>query len=387
MTEGRTPPRWLDLAAMEEGARAAIGEMAYAYYSGGAERERLLEENVAAWSAWRLWPRVLFDVSSVSTASTVLGAPVAMPILVGPTALQRLANPEGELATARGAHGAGAAMVLSSLATCDLDDVVAAAPDAVLLMQVYILKDRARTAEMVHRAAAAGYRALVFTVDLPVSGLRTRELESGVRLPDHLSLPNVAGPAGVHGPGWGFMEQVVRDLEPALTLDDIEWLGGLSGLPVMVKGLCRGDDAQRCADAGAASVIVSNHGGRQLDDAPPTAHSLPEVVDAVGDRMEVYVDGGIRRASDVVKALALGAHGVLLGRPVLWALATGGAEGVRDLMATFGAELARVMALCGVTEVGALDRSLVRRSDGHLGERPEPAPRGTVRRNPPIPNE
>jgi 4-hydroxymandelate oxidase len=237
-------------------------------------------------------------------------------------------------------------------------------------MQVYILKDRGKTAEMVRRAAAAGYRALVFTVDLPVSGLRTREVQSGVRLSDELSLPNLADPESAHGPGWGFIEQVVREFDPALTLDDIAWLGQLSGLPVVVKGLCRADDALRCADAGAASVVVSNHGGRQLDDAPPGALALAEVVDAVGDRMEVYVDGGIRRAADVVKALALGAHGVLIGRPVLWALATGGADGVRDLLSTFAAELARVMALCGATEVGGIDRSLVRSVDDRPGERP-----------------
>jgi 4-hydroxymandelate oxidase len=370
VTGPRTRPHFLDVASLEARARESLGEMAYAYYSGGAEQERLLEENVTAWLRWRLHPRVLFDVSSVSTRSSVLGSPVSMPILVAPTALHRLAHADGELATVRGASEAGAAMVLSSLATCDLDDVARAAPDAVRLMQVYILKDRGKTAEMVRRAAAAGYRALVFTVDLPVSGLRTREVQSRVRLPDELSLPNLADPENAHGPGWGFIEQVVQEFDPALTVDDIAWLGQLSGLPVVVKGLCRADDALRCADAGAASVVVSNHGGRQLDDAPPGALALAEVVDAVGDRMEVYVDGGIRRAADVVKALALGAHGVLIGRPVLWALAAGGADGVRDLLSTFAAELARVMALCGAVEVGGIDRSLVRSVDDPRGERP-----------------
>jgi 4-hydroxymandelate oxidase len=369
MTAERVSPPLLDLASLEERARTSLGEMAYAYYSGGAEHERLLEENVTAWLKWRLHPRVLFDVSSVSTASSVLGSPVSMPILVAPMALQRLADPDGECATVRGADRAGAAMVLSSLATCDLDEVAAAAPDAVRLMQVYIMKDRTRTVDMVHRAVAAGYRALVLTVDLPVSGLPTREVQSGVRLPDELSLPNVADPASAHDPGWGFMEQVAKEFVPALTPDDIAWLAELSGLPVIVKGLCRADDALRCAEAGAAAVIVSNHGGRQLDDAPPGALAVGEVADAVGDRLEVYVDGGIRRAADVVKAIALGAHGVLIGRPVLWALATGGADGVHDLLSTFAAELARIMALCGAVEVGGIDRSLVRRADDSLGER------------------
>ena len=359
----------LDVAELEAKAQAALGDMAYGYFAGGAEGERLIEENVTAWMRWRLHPRVLFDVSSVSTHSTVLGTPVSMPILVAPTALQRLAHRDGERATARGAAAAGAAMVLSGLATCDLEDVAEAAPEGVRLMQVYILKDRGRTAEMVRRAAAAGYRALVFTVDMPVSGLRARE-RRGVRIPDELVLPNVAGQASPNVSRYDYLAQVVEEFDPALTLDDIAWLTELSGLPVVVKGLCREDDAVRCADAGATAVVVSNHGGRQLDDAPATAVSLAEVVAAVGDRVEVYVDGGLRRGADVMKALALGAHGVLIGRPVLWALATGGADGVRALLSGFGAELARIMALCGTTEVSQIDRSLVRGVDGHLGERP-----------------
>ncbi len=369
MTEGRERPRFLDLESLERRARDALDPMAWAYFSGGAERERLLEENVAAWERFRLYPRVLVDVSSVRSATSVLGAPVSLPVVVGPTALQRLAHPEGELATVRGAAAAGAAMVLSSLATCDLDEVAAAAGGAVLHMQVYVLKDRARTAEMVQRAAAAGYRALVFTVDIPVSGLRTREVEHGVRLPDHLGLPNVADPDSARH-GWGFVEHVVREFDPALSLDDIAWLGGLSHLPVVVKGLCRADDALRCAEAGAAAVVVSNHGGRQLDDAPASAEVLREVADAVGGRMEVYVDGGIRRAADVVKALALGADAVLLGRPVLWALATGGAEGVMELLENFRSELERIMALCGARQPSEIEPSMV----GRIGERPGERP-------------
>ncbi len=369
MTDGHERPLYLDLKALEARARDALDPMAWAYYSGGAERERLLTENVEAWSEFRLFPRVLVDVSTVSTAASVLGGSVSLPVVVAPTALHKMAHPEGEVATVRGASAAGAAFVLSSLSTCDLEEVAAAAPDGVLLMQVYILKDRGRTAEMVQRAAAAGYRALVFTVDLPVSGVRTREAEQGVRLPDTLSLPNLADPASARGGVSGFIEQVVSDFDPALSVDDIAWLGELSGLPVVVKGLCRADDALRCAEAGAAAVVVSNHGGRQLDDAPPGAFALREVADAVGGRIEVYVDGGIRRAADVVKAIALGADGVLIGRPVLWALATGGAEGVENLLNTFGAEVERVMALCGAVELGAIDRSMVGRVDERLGER------------------
>jgi len=353
-------PGYLDLELVETEARRLIGEMPYAYYAGGAEAERLLADNVAAWSRWRLHPRVLVDVSHVSTSTTVLGAPVRSPFLVAPTAIHGLAHPEAEVATARGSAAAGTCFVLSSLATSPLEDVAAAAPGAAQWMQVYVLRDRGRTAELVARAAAAGFGALVLTVDAPVSGLRVRELRGGVHLPDDLSLPNLTGSSTERAREGGFMAVVTSEFDPALSFDDVSWLVGLSDLPVVVKGVQRPDDAARCVEAGAAGVVVSNHGGRQLDDAPATADVLAAVADAVGEHVEVYVDGGIRRAADAAKALALGARGVLIGRPVLWSLATGGADGVADLLGWFEAELERVMALCGAPTVTDLDRSLVR---------------------------
>jgi 4-hydroxymandelate oxidase len=352
----------LSLDDIERDARHAIGEMAYAYYAGGADDERLLEENVAAWGRWQLHPHVLAGVAEVSTATTLLGSPVATPVAVAPTAIQGLAHPEGEVATARGAAAAGALHILSSLATCPLEDVAAAAPDAVRWMQVYVLRQRARTADLVARAAAHGYRALVLTVDAPVSGLRLREWRQGVRLPDDLALPNLAGDSTQSARGGGFMAIVSHEFEPALTVEDIGWLAGLSPLPVVVKGVQRADDARRCVDAGAAAIVVSNHGARQLADAPPTADILDEIADAVGWRAEVYVDGGVRRAPDVVKAMALGARAVLVGRPSLWALATGGADGVAALLRWYEAELRRTMALCGAATVDGIERGLVRRA-------------------------
>jgi 4-hydroxymandelate oxidase len=354
----------LDLSLMEEEARQRIGEMAYAYYAGGAEDERLLVDNVAAWSRWRLHPRVLTGVSQPSTATTVLGSPVRSPIMVAPTAIHGLADPEGEVATARGAAAAGTCMVLSSLATRSLEDVAASGPAAPRWMQIYVLRDRGHTKDLVQRSAAAGYRALVLTVDAPVSGFRRRELRGGARLPDDLQLPNLDQSSTERAREGGFMAIVHRQFEPALTFDDIGWLAGLTGLPVVVKGVQRADDAVRCVEAGASAVVVSNHGARQLDDAPATADVLGEVADALGGRAELYVDGGIRRAADVAKALALGARGVLLGRPVLWALATGGAEGVAGLLEWLETELCRVMALCGAATVAHLDRSLVRPAAG-----------------------
>jgi 4-hydroxymandelate oxidase len=349
----------LDLDLLEDQARRAMGEMPYAYFAGGAGTEELLVENVVAWRRWQLQPRVLVDVSSVSTATTVLGQPVDLPVLVAPTAIQVLAHPDGEVATARGAAAAGTLMVLSSLATRSLEDVHSAAPPAPRWMQIYVLRDRGRTAELVRRAADSGYGALVLTVDAPVSGLRLRELRGGVHLPSDLELPNLLGPSTDRAREGGFMAVVAGEFDPALTEKDIAWLAGLSNLPVVVKGVQRADDAARCVAAGAAAVLVSNHGARQLEDAPPTADILSGVIDTVGDAVEVYVDGGIRRAPDVAKALALGARAVLIGRPVIWALATGGADGVSGLLNWFGTELRRTMALCGAPTIADLDRSLV----------------------------
>jgi len=292
----------------------------------------------------------------VDTTTTLLDTPVTSPVAIAPTAIQGLAHPEGEAATARGAAAVGALMILSSLATCPLEEVAAAAPGAPRWMQVYILRERTRTAELVARAAAHGYGALVLTVDAPVSGLRLREWRTGVHLPDDLALPNLAGDSTDSAREGGFMAVV--------TPDDVGWLAGLSSLPVVVKGVQRADDAVRSVDAGAAAVVVSNHGARQLADAPPTADILAEIVDAVAGRAEVYVDGGVRRSPDVVKALALGARAALVGRPSLWALAAGGAEGVTRLLRWYEAELRRTMALVGARNVDAIERSLVRRTPG-----------------------
>jgi 4-hydroxymandelate oxidase len=358
--DAATSPPPIDLDLLEQAARLAVGEMAYAYYAGAADRERQLADNQAAWDRWRLHPRVLVDVSGCTTATTVLGRPVRSPVLVGPTAIQGLAHPDGERAIAAGAAAAGTAMILSSLATGALEDVAAAAPDGLRWMQIYVFRDRSVTADLVARAADAGYRALVLTVDAPVSGLRLREIREGVHLPDDLALPNLGDTSTRQARRGGFMAVVSSQFDPTLSYDDIGWLAEISGLPVVVKGVLRADDAVRCVDAGAAAVVVSNHGARQLDDGPATADVLAEIADAVGGRAEVYVDGGLRRPADVAKALALGARAVLLGRPVIWSLATGGATGVADLLTWFEAELRRTMALCGAPTVADLDRSLVR---------------------------
>jgi 4-hydroxymandelate oxidase len=349
----------VDLDALEQAARERLTPMAYDYYAGGAGTETTVRDNRAAWDGYRLHPYVLRDVSRVATATTLLGTELATPVAVAPTAYQRLAHPDGEVATARGARDAGALVVVSTLATTALEDVVAAAPAAPRWFQLYVFDDRGYAGELVDRAAAAGYGALVLTVDAPVLGYRPRDERNGFRLPSGLAMANV--PRELPDTDGSGLAALFTSIDRTVTFDDLAWLRERSGLPLVVKGVHRADDAVRCLDAGADAVVVSNHGGRQLDAAVATADVLPEVVDAVAGRAPVLVDGGLRDGTDVLKALALGADAVLVGRPVLWALATGGADGVRDLLRWWTQDLARAMTLAGVTDVGDVPRDLVRR--------------------------
>lgn len=341
----------VDLAELEDEAARLLPPAVYDYFAGGADDELTLADNVDAWSRVRLRPRVLRDVSAVDTSTTLLGTPVATPLAVAPTAFQRMAHPDGELATAVGAAAAGALMVLSTRATATAADVAAAAPGAPRWFQVYVLRDRGRTAALVEAAAGAGVHALALTADTPILGRRLRDVRNGFVLPPTLGSPSLEVPPGAEGN--------LADQDPRLTFDDIAWLTDLSGLPVVVKGVVRADDARRCVDAGASAVWVSNHGGRQLDGCVATAEALGEVVDAVGDRCEVYVDGGVRRGTDVLRALALGARGVFVGRPVLWGLATGGSDGVRAVLDGLQAELVRALALAGVASLADVGFDLV----------------------------
>jgi len=349
----------MDLVSLERQARERLAPPAYDYYAGGADDELTLADNVAAWSRLRLRPHVLRDVSAVGTGVTVLGTPVQLPVLVAPMAYQRLATDQGERATARAAAAAGTVMLVSTLATVPLEDVAAAAPGAPRWFQLYVHKDRGLTEELVRRAATAGYRALVLTVDLPVLGYRPRDERNAFTLPEGLEMANVGRTTEDTDEMSALRLYAAREMDAALTPADIEWLRGLADLPVLVKGVLRGDDARLAVEAGAAGVIVSNHGGRQLDGAIAGADALPEVAAAVGGRAEVYVDGGVRRGTDVVKALALGARAVLVGRPVLWGLACGGEEGAVQVLDGLRAELVRALALCGTPSPAEVTRDLV----------------------------
>ena len=348
----------MDLEGLEEQARESLDPGAYDYFAGAADDELTLADNVAAWNRIKLRPRVLRDVSSVSLETAVLGERLTAPVLVAPAAYQRLADAEGEAATARAAAAFGTVMVVSTFATVSLEDVAAAAHAAPRWFQLYVHKDRSLTADLVSRADAAGYRAIVLTVDLAVIGNRRRDERNRFTLPDGLGMANT-GAVMPRVESSGVAAHASRDVDPSVSFADLEWLCSLSDLPVVVKGVLRGDDARRAIDAGAAAVAVSNHGGRQLDTALATADALAEVAGAVGDRAEVYVDGGVRRGTDVVKALALGATAVMIARPVLWGLATAGEAGVVAVLEGYRTEIERAFALCGAASVADVGYDLL----------------------------
>lgn len=347
---------------LQELARARLDGMTWGYYASGARGMTTLADNLAAWDRYKLRPRMLRDVSRRCMSTTVLGQKVALPVLVAPMAFQRLAHDLGEIATVQAAGDAGSVMILSCMATTSMEDVCAAACGPVWF-QLYVYKDRGITADLIARAKAAGCTALVITVDAPVLGTREADVRHGLRLPPGMSVSNVVG-HGLGDLGGAVMESglgnYVRDnLAADLTWRDIERFAAQSGLPVVVKGVLRGDDGKAAVDSGAAAVVVSNHGGRQLDGAVATADALADVVQAVNGAAEVYVDGGIRRGIDVVRALAMGANAVLMGRPVLWGLAWRGRAGAAEALAMIGAELDETMALCGCRDLSEITGDLL----------------------------
>ncbi|MEI8002167.1 MAG: alpha-hydroxy acid oxidase [Actinomycetes bacterium] len=346
------PPTAADL---ERAAERAMGRAAWDYIAHGAGDEVTMRANVDAWSRWALRPRVLRDMTRVETTTTVLGIPVSAPVLVAPTAMHRFVCAEGEPATARAAARAGVVYVTSMAATTSIEDIAAAAPGAPRFAQMYLLRDRGRTRALAERAGAAGYRAVVASVDGAAVPRRSRLAGGALVPPADFRFPNLAAPDDDSSDLMG----MVSDFDPAVTFDDLARFGEWSGLPVVVKGVMRPDDAVRCVEAGAAAVAVSNHGGRTLDGVAATASVLPEVAAAVAGRAEVYVDGGVRSGVDVLRALCLGADAVMIGRPVLWGLAVDGEIGALALLDRFREELGRAMALCGSATVATCDRDLL----------------------------
>ncbi len=353
----------LNVMDYERLAAAALPEGPLGYFAGGAGDERTLRENVAAWSRRQLRPRILVDVGDVSTATTVLGTPVASPVLVAPTALQRMAHPDGEPGMARAAAGAGTIMTLSTLCTSTPAEVAAAAPGGPRWLQLYVTRDRSISSALVDAAVDAGFGAVVVTVDAPVPGGRERDHRTGFRVPADLDMPAVTAALGRSG--GVTVEDFFSVVDPTVTWADLDDFVARCPLPVILKGVQTGEDAALACRHGAAAIVVSNHGGRQLDGVAATADMLPEIVDAVGGRLEVLVDGGIRRGTDVLVALGLGASAVLIGRPALWGLAAGGEAGARGVLDTLQRELATGLALLGCTDPRAVTRD-------HVAAAPQP---------------
>jgi 4-hydroxymandelate oxidase len=325
-----------------------------AYVEGGSADEYTLRANLAAWPRIPLLPRLPADVSQRDLGVTFLGRERPHPLIAAPMAYQKRVHPDGEAGVARAAAGAGAVYCLSTLATSTPAVVAADAGAGARWFQLYVLRDRGHTRELVAAAAEAGFEALVITVDLPVLAPRDREHRSGFALVTE-DIPALRGRAGDSVTP----RQTTDHIDPSLTWDDVGSIAAESGLPLVVKGLLTPEAARLAAEHGAAAVVVSNHGGRQLDTVPATAEMLPAVVDAVGDRLDVLVDGGIRRGTDMLKALALGARGVMVGRPVLWGLACGGSAGVRHVLELLLSELDLSLALCGCPRARDADRRLL----------------------------
>ncbi len=338
-----------NLREFEALARARLTPAAYAYYAGGSWDELTLRDNEAAFARHRLLPRVLVDVARVDPTTSILGHDVALPIGFAPASSQALAHSEAEVIPARVAANRGLVFCLSSFSNRSLEDV-AGVGRGMRWFQLYVQKDRGRSEEMVRRAAAAGYRAIVLTVDLPTTGYREREIRDPVA--ETGALPNIGWEEAYHG-------STVALIDESLSWADLAWLRGLSELPIVIKGILDPADAARAVDAGAAGIVVSNHGGRQLDRAPASIDALERVVDAVAGRAEVYLDGGVRRGTDIVTALALGARAVFIGRPYLYALAAAGEAGVLRCVEILEAELRTAMKLLGAPTLAGLTRDRV----------------------------
>ncbi|CAM6056606.1 unnamed protein product [Sphagnum tenellum] len=338
-------------------AKKKMPKMAFDYYASGAEDEHTLQQNREAFSRIRLRPRILVDVSSVNTSTTVLGFRIAMPIMVAPAALHKLAHPEGEVATARAVSAADTIMILSTTSSCSMEEVAAAAP-GVRFFQLYVYKDRKISEHLVRRAEDAGFSALVLTVDTPRLGRREADLKNkSIDQGTSVIIIFYTLVVVFSQTGSSMLASWADKLfDRSLSWKDVKWLKSITKLPIILKGILNGEDAILAVQAGAAGIMVSNHGARQLDYVPPTISILEEVVKAVGGQVPVFLDGGIRRGTDVFKALALGASGVFVGRPSVFGLAVDGEAGVKKMLEMLRDELERTMTLMGVCSVDQISR-------------------------------
>lgn len=355
---------YLNLHDLEPLAREKLPAPVFDFIAGGAEDEVTLRANRAAFEAIEFRPRVLVDVSQIDTSTSVLGLALPFPVMLAPVALHQLAHPDGELATARAAAQAGTAMILSTMSSVRLEEVAEAAPGA-KWFQLYCYTERAVTERLVKRAEAAGYQALCLTVDVPKLGRRERDFRHAAGFPPGVIPRNFLGEVDLgsvpeDAQGTALSALTSRLLDPSLTWETVDWLRSITPMPVLVKGVLTPEDALLAIEHGASGIVVSNHGGRQLDGSPPGIRVLAEIADAVGGRVDLIVDGGVRRGTDVLKALAMGAKAVLIGRPYIWGLTIDGEAGVAMVLEQLRAEFELAMALCGVTSVDQITRRLVR---------------------------
>jgi isopentenyl diphosphate isomerase/L-lactate dehydrogenase-like FMN-dependent dehydrogenase len=351
---------WINVGDAERAGLARLDRGPRDYFAGGAGDEVTLRENVEAWGHWRLRPRVLKDVREVRTAAEVLGKAVDVPLLVAPVAYQRMAHPEAESGMAAGSAEAGTVMCLSTLSTTRPAEVAEAAPEGRRWLQLYAFKDEGVTRSLMEEAIDAGFEAVVVTADAPPGGNRERDRRNRFTLPRELGTPGLT--AAVGGEKSLSIEETFALMNHSLSWDDVGALASECSVPVLVKGILTAEDAELALEHGAAGVVVSNHGGRQLDRSLATAEALPEIAEAVAGRATVLVDGGIRRGVDVATALALGADAVMVGRPALWGLAAAGRDGVARVLELLREELELTLGLCGCTNPSQLERAHLRRA-------------------------
>ncbi|KAL6335248.1 hypothetical protein AAG906_029484 [Vitis piasezkii] len=343
----------------QELARQALPKMYYDFFSGGAEDQHTLRENVEAFSRITFQPRILVDVSKIDMSTTVLGFNISSPIMIAPTAMHKLAHPEGEIATARAAAACNTIMVLSFMSTCTVEEV-ASSCNAVRFLQLYVFKRRDVSAQLVQRAERNGFKAIVLTADTPRLGRREADIKNRMVSPRLKNFEGLISTEVVTDKGSNIEALASGMFDASLSWKDIEWLRSITNLPILIKGVLTCEDAIKAVEVGVSGIIVSNHGARQLDYVPATISALEEVVLAVGGKVPVLFDGGIRRGTDIFKALALGAQAVFIGRPVIYGLAAKGKHGVRRVIEMLKDELEITMALSGCSSVKDISRRHVR---------------------------
>ncbi|GAA0139965.1 oxidoreductase [Lithospermum erythrorhizon] len=352
-------PEPVSVNDFQELAKRSLPKMYYDFYAGGAEDEHTLKQNVEAFHRIVFQPRVLVDVSRIDTSTTILGYKTSSPLMIAPTAMHKLAHPEGEVATAKAAAACDVIMTLSFMSTCTVEEV-ASSCNAVRFFQLYVYKRRDITALMVQRAENNGFKALVLTVDVPRLGRREADIKNKMILPQLKNFEGLISTKVVSDEGSGPEAFASEAYDLSFSWKDMEWLRSITSLPILIKGVLTSEDARKAVEVGVAGIIVSNHGGRQLDYSPATINVLEEVVLSVQGKIPVLFDGGVRRGTDIFKALCLGAQAVLVGRPVIYGLAARGERGVRQVLDMLKNELELTMALSGSCTISDISRNHVR---------------------------